>query len=85
LSHKDVEGLISIGAPADEYEAEAKMICDRLGEAEQKNSKLTTEQILSIVEQVWREMFDLSPEQLAARREALQEIAVRLAPIEQSK
>jgi hypothetical protein len=34
LRHEDIEGLLSMGAPNNEYESEAEMIVDRVGEAE---------------------------------------------------
>lgn len=85
LRHQDIEGLISIGAPVDEYQAEAEMICNRVGEAEQELSRLTTDQVLSIVEEIWKEMFDLSDEQLAKRHDAFQRVAIRLASLSESR
>jgi hypothetical protein len=81
LLREDVEGLISMGAPVDEYKSEARMISDRLAEAEQKTWRLTREQVLSIVQGVWREMFDLSDEQLTQRRDAFEQITSHLAAL----
>jgi hypothetical protein len=51
LWHEDIEGLLSVGAPDDEYESEAKMIADRIGEAEEKapNRRLTREEVENII------------------------------------
>jgi cell division ATPase FtsA len=82
LRHEDIEGLLSMGAPDDEYEPEAKMIVDRAGEAESEapSHRITKEEVEAIVTAVWKEMFGLSEDQLRQRREAFQSIAARLAP-----
>ncbi len=82
LRFEDIEGILSIGAPRDEYESEAEMIADRIGEAEQRacDGKITREEAASIVAAVWKEMFALSDDQLLLRREAFDSIAARLVP-----
>ena len=82
LRHEDIEGLLSNGAPNDEYESEAKMIADRMSKAEQTapSRTLTTEDVTDIITDVWKEMFDLSEDQLMQRRKAFHTIAIRLIP-----
>lgn len=81
LIYEDIEGLLSMGAPDDEYESEAKMIADRVGEAEQKtNDKITPEEVEHIVAAVWKEMFGLSDEHARQRKHAFAAIAARLVP-----
>ena len=82
LRHEDIEGLISMGAPNDEYESEAEMIADRLGEAELKaaHRRITRGETEKIIREIWREMFDLSDEQLRQRQAAFEAIATRLLP-----
>ena len=80
LRHEDVEGLISMRAPNDEYDSEAKMIADRIGEAESSHGKITRDEARRIIRSVWKEMFDLSDEQLRMRQDAFEAIANRLVP-----
>jgi cell division ATPase FtsA len=82
LRHEDIEGLLSIGAPDNEYESEAEMIVDRVGEAESNapSHRITKEEVEAIIRAVWKEMFGLSEDQLRQRHEAFQSIAARLAP-----
>ena len=82
LRHEDIEGLLAMGAPDDEYEPEAEMIVSRVREAESNTPthKITREEIEAIVSSVWKEMFGLSEDQLGQRRQAFQSIAARLAP-----
>ena len=51
LRTHDIEGLIDIGAPKDEYNSEAKMIADRIGTAEWRvhPQKLSVAQIKEII------------------------------------
>ncbi len=81
LRHEDIEGLLSGGAPDDEYESEAEMIADRLGVAEENapNHRLTREEVENIVATVWKEMFGLSDERVRQRQDAFSAIATRLA------
>jgi hypothetical protein len=82
LRHEDIEGLLSMGAPDDEYEPKAKMIVNRVGEAESNapTHKITREEVEAIVSSVWKEMFGLSEDQLLHRHRAFQSGAARLAP-----
>jgi hypothetical protein len=81
LRYEDIEGLLSMGAPDDEYESEAEMIADRVGEAEERSSdKITREEVENIVAAVWKEMFGLSDEHALPRRDAFAAIAARIAP-----
>ena len=81
LRHEDIEGLLSMGAPDDEYESEAKMIADRFGEAEMRSgAKITREEAENIVAAVWMEMFSLSDGDAGRRKEAFSAIASRLVP-----
>lgn len=82
LKFEDIEGLLSMGAPDDEYESEAEMIADRMGEAEEKalNHRLTREEVENIVAAVWKQMFGLSDERARQRQEAFAAVAARLVP-----
>jgi len=81
LRCEDIEGLLSMGAPNDEYESEAEMIADRVGEAEKKTTdKITREEVENIVATVWKEMFGLSDVLAQRRKDAFAAIAARLVP-----
>ncbi len=81
LRFHDIEGLLSMGAPGDEYESEARMIADRVDESKHRtpDDKVTKEEVAAIIASIWREMFGLSDDQLLLRREAFDSIAARLA------
>lgn len=75
LREEDIEGLIQLGAPADEYDLEARAIAaaiSRLG------GQATEEQVAQAVRDIWKEFFDLSTEDLEARGEAFRRVAHRL-------
>jgi cell division ATPase FtsA len=76
LRKEDIEGLLSMGAPDDEYGPEAQMIVNRVGEAESHvpGHKITKEEIEAIIYAVWREMFGLSEDQLRQRRRSFQSV-----------
>jgi len=75
LCEEDIEGLIKLGAPPDEYNSEAKEIeaaMSRLGD------KRSEEQLVQVLEHVWKEFFDLSTEDIELRRDAFQRVARRI-------
>ena len=82
LRSEDIEGLISMGAPADEYDSEAEMVAERVQRAESVawNGRLARDEVIAILASVWKEMFDLSDRELAPRRDAFETIATRVAP-----
>lgn len=81
LRYEDIEGLLSMGAPDDEYESEAEMIADRVGEVEERSSeKITREEVEEIVAAVWKKRFGLSDAHVQRRRDAFAAIAARLVP-----
>jgi hypothetical protein len=57
LDAEDVEGLLQMGAPPDEYEHEAKMIGERLRAT---NGDLTEGAIAVIIAAVWTEQFGVT-------------------------
>jgi cell division ATPase FtsA len=82
LRQEDIEGLLSMGAPDDEYGPEAEMIINRVGELESSSPthNVTREEIEAIMRTVWKEMFGLFEDQLQQRHGAFQSIAARRAP-----
>jgi len=77
LTEEDVEGLLAVGAPPDEYDSEAAMIAQaviRLGDA------ATTENaVLEVVTEVCTRMFGpFDAEQVRQRRDTYVRIARRI-------
>lgn len=77
LNDEDIEGLLQVGAPSDEYEAEARMIAEAITQAHE--SKLTEEHLTAVVRRTWAEMFGpFSEDQLRRREAAFQRVARRV-------
>lgn len=76
LNAEDVEGLLALGAPADEYDSEAAMITEIL--ASIPRSDRTEDAVIAAVSTVWGRMFGGSPAALEERRPAFRRIAQRL-------
>jgi hypothetical protein len=64
LQQTDIEGLIQLGTPSDEYSSEAEVISLALTELGQRAN---AESITAIISEVWKNSFDLTPTELAAR------------------
>lgn len=70
----DPEGLIAThGAPQDEYEPEENKLLAAIQHL--PTAELVTANILPPLEQIWRQAFNLSSEELAGRRPALLSLA----------
>jgi hypothetical protein len=56
LRQEDIEGLLSIGSPDDEYGPEAEMIVNGVGEAESNapSHEITKEEAEAIITTVWK-------------------------------
>lgn len=77
LNDEDIEGLLQVGAPTDEYETEARMIAETITQAHE--SKLTEERLTAVVRSTWAEMFGpFSEDQLRQREAAFQRVARRV-------
>ena len=58
LDREDIEGLLAIGCPADEYDGEATLIESRVAQATNfGETKLDLRQVQSIVAEVWNDRF----------------------------
>ena len=55
LDEEDLEGLLAMGAPKDEYETEAQMIANAL--AGLTPEQLTLERVTHVVSAVWEQEF----------------------------
>jgi hypothetical protein len=77
LRAEDIEGLIQVGAPSDEYEGEARKVTAALQGAGQ--APPTEAALVSILRGVWDEMFGpFSPEELQQRDPAFRNVARRI-------
>lgn len=76
LHDEDIEGLIKIGAPADEYNGEAAQIAS---EIYRLRGQPTEDQVTQVVEDVWKKSFGpLSRADLKLRRDAFRRAAQRI-------
>ncbi len=73
LISEDIEGLIEMGAPADEYSDEAAQIVATLEAMD--TSSITMETVLVIVSFIWMKSFELSQEDMALRLSAIKRIS----------
>lgn len=73
LRAEDVEGLLELGAPRDEYSHEAKTIASELDEL--TTGAASEENIAGVIAKVWAKSFELSDEDLDKRYTALHRVA----------
>lgn len=81
LNHEDIEGLLDLGAPRDEYEAEAKLIEERVRHVFKGglNPARRQEQTAAEIRDVWQSMFGpLSEGDLAQREDAFNRVAAQI-------
>jgi hypothetical protein len=81
LDAEDIEGLLAIGAPGDEYNGEASMIDGAIAKATAFGERnIATADVEKIICQVWDQMFGpLSEQQLQQRADAFRRVAEKLA------
>lgn len=72
LNEADIEGLLAVGAPADEYETEAEDIFQALQAIQPKN--LSADAILAVVVSVWANSFGLDESAIRQRHDAFRNI-----------
>ncbi len=76
LNREDVEGLLAIGAPGDEYDAEAELIRQAI---EDGQVKLKAEELNELIQRIWQKMFGpFSEEEMNQRQAALERVARQL-------
>jgi hypothetical protein len=73
----DVEGFISGGAPADEYETEAELIFNAIENF--PTADMVAAKLEPIIEAIWQKSFSLDTASLATRRPALTALAGEIA------
>jgi len=76
VNEEDIEGLIRMGSPSDEYEAEINKIG---GDPRLQAQDLTQDQVTIVVKDVWQEMFGPFPEEeLLSRKPAIDRVAQKI-------
>ena len=76
VSTADVDGFIADGSPADEYESEADELFERIqGYA---TDELVATRLLPVLEEIWQSSFQLSGQDLSAKRPKLTELAQQI-------
>ena len=79
LREHDIEGIIQIGAPKDEYDTEAQMIAQRIQDVESRHGRKANQQeVVEIIRGVWAEMFSLGEPELTKRADPFETIAAHL-------
>jgi len=81
LDKEDIEGLLALGSPSDEYDGEASLIEDRIAKLTNFGEKrLTSSEVGDIVTSVWNSQFGpFNPEDLEKRRPAFSSVAQKIA------
>jgi len=76
---EDIEGLIEMGAPGDEYNSEAKEIFEALKRF--GKDQFTEDNIVVVISRVWKKMFDLDEDDISKRMPAFKKVALDLLSI----
>jgi hypothetical protein len=73
LNREDIEGLLGLGAPADEYSTEAELISQAI---ENGQVELHEEKLNELLRETWQKMFGpFSEEEINKRQSALERVA----------
>lgn len=76
LSREDVEGLLALGAPENEYHTEAELIRQVI---ESGRVNLKEEELTELLKRIWQKSFGpFSETELKKRQAALERVAKRL-------
>jgi hypothetical protein len=76
LLDEDIEGLIKIGAPADEYNSEAVQIGSEIYKLQ---GQPTEKQVTRVIEDMWQRSFGpMGREEIKLRRDAFRHVAQRI-------
>ena len=76
VQNADIEGFLAQGAPADEYDLEVDSLLRRIHGIAPGVATPTT--LIALFEDVWREAFSLSEEEIMKRRPAFEEITDKI-------
>ena len=80
LDREDIENLLALGAPGDEYRSEAQMIYSAVAKLRHERPHgFTTDQITNIIKDIWQEMFGpMASDELVAREPIFRKIAAEI-------
>ena len=73
LIQYDIEGLIALGAPKDEYSDEAFIIFETL--SNYKSADLDYNDVALIISNVWKNKFNLDNEEIEKRRSEIDSVS----------
>ncbi len=76
LNAEDIEGLLRLGTPTDEYSGEARDIAAALEVIE--SSRLGADVVTATISLIWTKSFDLSDDDMLKRLPAIRNVASRL-------
>jgi len=76
LRQEDIESLIQLGAPADEYSFEAREMARTIGVL--RGDEYTEENIVAIMALLWARSFDLSAQDIEQRVPAFRRVVRQL-------
>jgi hypothetical protein len=81
FAEHDVEGLIALGAPRDEYDHAATNVAQKLKIVEFLQERIDHSAILEVLIEVWGKSFNLQGAELEMRRKELSKLAGRVEEI----
>lgn len=81
LFEEDIEGLLAVGTPADEYDDEAAQIATALKAMPPLDR--TEQAIMAMIAMIWGRSFNLSAEQVQQRLPAFERLARRIVKSEE--
>jgi len=77
LRQADIEGYITLGAPADEYDSEAEALARAFAELD--DDETTVENIEAIITEAWKQSFNLEESDLGKRQSEIRNFAETIA------
>lgn len=81
LVREDVEGLIALGAPNDEYQREAEIIAQALSKMSKEQANEAS--VASLVSLIWSKAFNLGEKELKIRLPSLRDVARQVVTVYQ--
>ena len=83
LDHEDIEGLLALGAPPDEYDGEASLLESEMAKATSfGETTVSPEQLEEMLARIWNDQFGpFSDDELRKRRSAFAAVAGKLTEL----
>jgi|DewCreStandDraft_4_1066084.scaffolds.fasta_scaffold05374_12 hypothetical protein len=83
LNREDIEGLLAIGAPQDEYDSEAETIGRAIASGDIKPQK---QELVEFLKQIWQQSFGpFSEEEWQKREDSIARVAQQISEVLSSK